>query len=112
MSERPFLGEFELLIMLAVLRLEENAYAVTIRRDVEARTGRKLARGAVYVTLDRLARKGYLTSSMADPTPERGGRGKRYYAVTAAGRHSVRDTRSALSQMWSGLDAAIDEPDN
>jgi DNA-binding PadR family transcriptional regulator len=110
MRERAFLGEFELLVMLAVLRLADTAYAVTIRQDIEARTGRKLARGAVYVTLDRLGRKGFLASALADPTPERGGRGKRYYTVTAAGRQTVRDTRAALSEMWSGLDAAIEDP--
>src|SRR5262249_54393933 len=102
--EREFLGEFELTVLLAVLRLGENAYAVPIREEIENRTGRKASRGAIYITLDRLEKKGYLDSWLADPTPERGGRAKRYYKVNSLGLAALEDTWSALKKMWQGLE--------
>lgn len=74
MRERNLLGELEQLVLLAVIRLDGNAYAVSIREQIEVQTGLTLARGTIYVTLDRLANKGYLESWFADPTPERGGK--------------------------------------
>ena len=78
------LGEFELLVLLAVMRLKGEAYAVPVREEIEARTGRAVARGAVYMTLDRLVRKGYLRERGAPGGVERGGRPKRLFTVTAA----------------------------
>src|SRR3954467_11292118 len=75
------LGEFEQVVLLAVLRLGDDAYAVSIRDEIAECTGRDVARGSIYITLDRLETKGYLRSRLADPTPERGGRAKRYYAL-------------------------------
>ena len=102
------LGEFELLVVLAVLQLEEEPYAVTIRKEIEARTGRDVSRGAVYVTLDRLEKKGFLSSWLAEPTPERGGKAKRLYRVEASGLEAARDFRQMVQSMWSGLDPILE----
>ncbi|HEX8985002.1 MAG TPA: PadR family transcriptional regulator [Bryobacteraceae bacterium] len=96
-------GEFEQVVLLAVLRLGENAYGVTIRSEIAERTGRQIAPGALYTTLDRLEDKGCLASRMGDPTPERGGRAKRYYVVTAAGLKSVTEAQRAFRNLLEGL---------
>ena len=103
MSDRDFLGEFEHIIVLALLRLEDRAYGVTVRQEIELRTKREVSIGAVYATLDRLERKGYVTSQMGDPTPERGGRSKRFFRVTATGVEAVSRTHRALKNMTEGL---------
>ena len=102
----PPLGEFELVVLLAVLQLGDDAYGVPVREEIVRRTGREVARGAVYVTLDRLARKGYLRSQLADPTPERGGRPKRYFELTARGNKVLRESLAALERMRDGLSFA------
>jgi PadR family transcriptional regulator PadR len=99
----PPLGEFELVVLLAVLQLGDDAYGVPVRDEIVHRTGRDVARGAVYVTLDRLTRKGYLRSRLADPTPERGGRPKRYFELTARGNKALRESLAALERMREGL---------
>jgi len=98
------LGEFEQLVLLAVMRLEGDAYAVPIRQEIEGRTSRRVARGALYVTLDRLEEKGYLKSWLADATAERGGRAKRYYEVRPAGAKALEYSWAALRSMWEGLE--------
>lgn len=105
MSSRDYLGEFEHLIVLAVLRLGDQAYGVTVRQEIERRTRREVSIGAVYATLDRLAAKGYVKSHLGDPTPERGGRSKRFFEVTAKGLTAVNRTQRALQSMSKGLDA-------
>src|SRR6266446_3255935 len=85
MPKPTYLGEFELLVMLTVIRLGEGAYGVPISREIERQTGRNVAFGTVYATLERLHKKGFVSSSLADATPERGGRAKRYFRVTATG---------------------------
>ena len=104
MSARDYLGEFEHLIVLAVLRLADRAYGVTVRQEIEIRTKREVSIGAVYATLDRLETKGYVKSHFSDPTPERGGRSKRFFEVTAKGVGAVNRTRRALQNMAEGLD--------
>lgn len=104
MFHRDFLGEFEHLIVLALLRLEDSAYGVTVRREIEFRTNREVSIGAVYATLDRLETKGYVKSYRGDPTPERGGRSKRFFRVTAKGVAAVNRTQRALQSMTEGLD--------
>ena len=106
MRNRPPLGEFEQVVLLAVLRLEGSAYAVPERREIEARTRRSVARGALYVTHERLEDKGYVESWLAEPTPERGGRAKRFYRVRPAGLAALRDSWTALRSMWDGLEPA------
>jgi PadR family transcriptional regulator, regulatory protein PadR len=99
----PPLGEFELVVLLAVLQRDGEAYGVPVRDEIVQRTGRDVARGAVYVTLDRLSRKGYLRSRLADATAERGGRPKRYFELTARGSRALRESLSALERMRQGL---------
>jgi DNA-binding PadR family transcriptional regulator len=97
------LGEFEQCLLLAVVQLGEQAYGVTIRREIETRTGRDIALGALYTSLSRLEQKGYLRSTMSDPTPQRGGRSKRYFSLTATGARALRHSRERLARMWEGL---------
>jgi len=103
MTAQNFLGEFEQVVLLAVLRVEGEAYAVPILREIEKRTRRAVTRGALYVTLDRLEEKGYLDSWLSDPTPQRGGRPKRFYQVKPAGVAALENSWSALQRMWEGL---------
>jgi len=103
MAGRDHLGEFEQIVLLAVLRLGEGAYGVPIRREIETRTGRSLTVGALYRTFDRLEAKGYVRSWFSEPTPERGGRSKRYFKVEPAGTRALQESRNALNAMWEGL---------
>lgn len=103
MAGRDYLGEFEHLIVLALLRLADQAYGVTVRQEIELRTKREVSIGAVYATLDRLEAKGYVKSHHGDPTPERGGRSKRFFRVTAKGIAAVSRTQRALKSMTEGL---------
>lgn len=105
MPKGDYLGEFEQLVLLAVLRLNKQAYGVPIRQEIEDCTGRSAAIGAVYATLDRLEQKGYVSSHLGDATAERGGRAKRYFKVTADGAAALRQTQQALRQMMKGLKA-------
>ncbi len=102
-----YLGEFEYAVLLAVLHLEEGAYAVPVRELIEQRTGRPVARGALYTGLDRLEAKGCLKSRMGDPSEERGGKARRYYSVTAPGLKAIRATHEALSSMAKGLESIL-----
>lgn len=97
------LGEFEQVILLAIVHLGDGAYGTTIRREIEARAGREVAVGALYTALERLERKGYVTSRMSAPTPERGGRARRQFAVAPAGAAALTRSRELLSRMWEGL---------
>lgn len=104
--ERQSLGEFEQMVLLAVLRVGQDvgdAYGVNVHAELEARTDRRVARGAIYMTLDRLEKKGLLTSYLTDPTPERGGRAKRCYTLTAPALAALEASRRALTALWSGL---------
>jgi DNA-binding PadR family transcriptional regulator len=103
MSDRDYLGEFEHIVLLALLRLADRAYGVTVRREIEARIGREASIGAIYATLDRLENKGYVKSQLGEPTPERGGRSKRFFRVTAKGMSAVNRTHHALRSMIQGL---------
>jgi PadR family transcriptional regulator PadR len=105
-----YLGEFEYAVLLAVLHLDEEAYAVPIREIIEERTSRPVARGALYTGLDRLENKGCLTSRMGDPSEERGGKARRYYSVTAAGMKALRATHEAMASMTRGLETILEKP--
>jgi len=93
------LGQFEELVLLALLRLKENAYGVPIQREIAMRTGRDVSVGALYTTLDRLERKGYASSHRGDPTPERGGRAKRYFRIEAPGERALKHSRETVERM-------------
>jgi len=102
------LGDLELLILLAVLRCDEAAYGVTITDAIRDRTGRKLARAAVYVTLQRLQKQGLVGSELGEPLPERGGKARRYYRVMEPGMELLRGTQRAYERMWDGLGLSAD----
>lgn len=103
MPRGNFLGEFELMVMLALIRLGADAYGVPISREIEQRSGREAALGSVYAALERLEERGLVSSRLGDPTAERGGRAKRYFHVTAQGLRDIRDTQRALVNLWKGL---------
>lgn len=103
MKEGPTLGEFEQIVLLAILRLEGNAYGFTIGAEIAARTGRKPSPGALYATLDRLEEKGFVASRTGDPTPVRGGRAKRFFSVTGSGVEAVSRAQRAYQSLLDGL---------
>lgn len=107
MGEGARLGEFELMVMLAVLHRNDDAYGVTIADELEERSGRATSRGALYVTLKRLEEKGFLTSSLDRPVEDRGGRRRRYYRATAEGISAVGEAREAMRRMWHGLEQEL-----
>src|SRR5919112_6795285 len=100
------LGEFEQLVLLAIAQLRGEAYGTPIVEEIERRTGRSVARAAVYVALRRLEEKGFVSSWMGDPTPERGGKGRRYVKLEAEGARALREARHVAERMWQGLDPA------
>jgi PadR family transcriptional regulator PadR len=103
-------GEFELLVLLAVLRLGDGAYGVTIREELEEETSRTLTLGAVYKTLGRLEGKGFLETRVAPPTKERGGRRKKLYRLTPAGLETARRSLEDLRRMTDGLQPELELP--
>jgi len=105
-----YLGEFEQLLLLAVLRLGSEAYALEIARELDVRAGRSVSRGALYTSLDRLEDKGLLRWKPAAGTPARNGLPRRLYTVTAAGLTALRASRSTLRRMWRGLEELLEEP--
>ena len=102
MGQRDSLGEFEQLVLLAILRLGTNAYGMTIRREIEERAGRPTSIGALYLTLDRLEQKGFVKSILGEATSERGGRAKRFFTVNPSGRARLRKSLGTLSKMAKG----------
>jgi PadR family transcriptional regulator, regulatory protein PadR len=104
MRKPPSLGEFEQIVLLAVLRLGEDAYGVTIRAEIAACAGRVPAPGALYTTLDRLEEKGILRSRVGEATPQRGGRAKRYFALTKNGLAALVNAQRAYQSLLEGLD--------
>ncbi len=100
---REALGYFELLVLLAILRLEESAYGATIGREIEDATSKEVILGSVYAALERLQEKGLVTSRLGEVTPERGGRAKRYFRLTAKGVRDVRASRDSLTTLWTGI---------
>ena len=103
MTKRDQLGNFELMVILALIRLGDNAYGVPICEELEKRTGRDVAIGSVYAALERLEDKGFVTSEIGEPTPERGGRAKKYFRVTGRGLKEVKETRRSLVKLWDRL---------
>ncbi len=101
---RNFLGEFEQIVLLAMARAGEGAYAVSIHDEILQTTGRSVSIPAVYVTLSRLEKKGLVTSWMGEPSPTRGGRAKRYFKLSDKGRAALETSRTVLDQLWDGLE--------
>jgi DNA-binding PadR family transcriptional regulator len=103
MPRSEFLGGFELLVLLALLQLGDDAYGVPIAEAIEESSGREVALGSVYVTLARLEHKGLVASQIGEPTAVRGGRAKTYFKVTATGLRAVRHAQRTLTKLWSGI---------
>ena len=103
MGSREYLGEFELMVLLAILRLKDAAYGVPLARELAAARERNVSAGSIYAALDRLETKGLVTSTLGEATRERGGRAKRYFALTAEGMYSVRSSRAALMKLGDAL---------
>jgi DNA-binding PadR family transcriptional regulator len=103
MAKSDSLGEFEQVALLALIRLRSNAYGARIRQEIAERTGRDVSLGAIYTTLERLERKGFVSSARGAPTPERGGRAKRFYKIVAPGERALRKSRETMDRMWEGL---------
>src|ERR1051326_7435281 len=101
--ERGYLGEFELMILLTVIHLSEEAYGVPISREMEKHRRREVSVGSVYAALERLENNGLVKSEIGEPTPERGGKAKRYFRVTKEGLRQLHKTRRVLTAMWKGL---------
>jgi len=100
---RRLLTDFEIMILLAILRVGDDAYGVTIAREIETTAGRAVQLPAVYTALDRLEQQGLVRSRPGEATPQRGGRAKKHFTLTRAGLGSVHDTRAALTALWSEL---------
>lgn len=109
MTSRHALGEFEHLLLLAVMRLGDDAYGIAMRREIEDRTGRSVSPGAIYPTMDRLEEKGYVRSYMGEPTPERGGRSRRYFSLRPEGYEALRSAHAAFTSMWRGFEPAPED---
>lgn len=100
---RQLLTDFELMLLLATLRIGESAYGVEIAREIERTGGRPVLMGAAYAALDRLERRGLIASTVGQPTAERGGRAKRFFRVSPRGLQAVKDTQKALMALWSDV---------
>lgn len=103
MADRGYLGELELMLLLAVHQLGDEAYGVPIARELEKLRGREVSVGSVYASLERLEAKRLVVSTLGDPTPERGGKAKRYFRITKEGLHQVQETRRVLTRLWQTL---------
>ncbi len=101
-----FLGEFEQMVLLAILRLGEESYAVPVLRELDARAGHSVSRGTLYKTLERLHARGLVAWTVEEGTPERGGHPRRRFRVTALGMRTLHDSRSVFLRMWEGLEGA------
>jgi len=107
MSDPTYLGELEQIVLLAVMRLGDGAYATPILEEIEKQADRRVARGALYNALDRLEAKGCLRSRLGEPLAERGGRARRYFTVTPAALRSLKESRLALLRLWRGIESRL-----
>lgn len=107
-QDAPYLGEFEQLLLLAVLQCGDAAYTVPIRQMLADRSNRRVARGAVHTALDRLEAKGFVRSELGEPLAVRGGRARRYYTVTPDGLNALRSARTTLLELSAGLESLLD----
>jgi PadR family transcriptional regulator PadR len=108
-ADQHAIGEFEQMILLAVLQRKDDAYGVTIHEELTRHTTRPVARGAVYMTLDRLEKKGFLKSTLTEPTAERGGRAKRCYVLTRHAVDALKASRRTLLSLWNGLEPVLEK---
>ena len=104
MTRKQTLGELEHLVLLVIVRLGDEAYGMRISEELAVRTGRDVAIGSVYAALDRLEKRGYVTSHIGEPTLERGGRAKRYFAAERSAVEALADSRALLTGLWDGIE--------
>jgi DNA-binding PadR family transcriptional regulator len=109
MGGKTYLGEFEHMVLAAILRLGDGAYGNAIIKEIEQETGRQVPSGSLSVTLDRLEAKGHLRSTMGKADPTRGGRPKRFVSVTDNGICAVKESRAAMLNLWSGLEPRFED---
>ena len=102
-NKESYLGEFEHIILLTIMRLKDEAYGVKVRQQIKELIDRDVSIGALYATIDRLEKKSYITSRCGQPTPERGGRAKRYFTLTSNGLNALEYTKKRLDILWHGL---------
>ena len=102
-TKEKFLGEFEHMLMLALIQLKDQAYGAKIRQLLDSEISRSVAIGAIYSTLERLEKKGMVSSRLGESTPERGGRAKRYFSVTAEGEAALKRAKDAMDTLWQGI---------
>jgi PadR family transcriptional regulator PadR len=102
-NKESYLGEFEHIILLTIMRLKGEAYGVNVRQQIKELIDRDVSIGALYATIDRLEKKSYIIARSGDPTPERGGRAKRYFTLTSNGIKVLKQTKNSLDMLWSGL---------
>lgn len=107
MGSKDWLGEFEQVVLLAVLRLRGDAYGFRVQQEIQQRSGRTCSLGALYTTLDRLEKKGFVSSWVGEPTPERGGRAKKYFKVEASGELALKQSYAANQSMVAGLEPLL-----
>src|SRR5258708_31312869 len=107
MNRGELLGSLEYIILVALLRLDGRAHGMMVRREIEERTGRNVSIGAVYATLERLERKGYVSSSTGEPTPERGGRAKRLFRLQGAGRRALQVSEPTIRSLTGLRDRRV-----
>jgi len=103
MKIRGYLGEFELMLLLAIVHLGDEAYGIPISRELEQHRGKDVSLGSVYAALERLESKRLVSSSLGDPTPERGGKAKRFFRITKEGLRQVHETRRVLTKLWQAI---------
>jgi PadR family transcriptional regulator PadR len=103
-----YLGEFEQMVLLAILQLKEEAYALSVLGELDRRAGRSVSRGTLYKTLERLETKGFLEWASEGGSPERGGHPRRRFTVTGRGVTALRDSREALGKLWEGLEGLVE----
>ena len=104
MPRGEYLGEFEQIVLLTVVRLKDSAYGIALRDEIERRTSREVSVGSVYKALDRMEKRGLVVSTLGDPTPERGGRAKRFNRLELPGVVALHESRVSLTNLWDGLD--------
>jgi DNA-binding PadR family transcriptional regulator len=109
MHHRTSLGEFEHMLLAAVIRLGDEAYGASILEEIEKQAGRRVPSGSLYVTLDRVERKGLIVSRTGDPEPGRGGRPKRFVRVTPEGVRAVKEVREAMLSLWAGIEGRLEK---
>ena len=103
MRTETLITNFELVVLLALIRLGDDAYGIPISSEIELRCGREPSMASIYAALARLEGKGFVSSRMGEPTPERGGRAKRYFRISPRGLREVREVKGDLIKMWSGI---------